>query len=121
MDICILVVEDEYDGQQVVTKILRYMGMETDVYDCAEDALVALSKRTYDAAILDLGLPGMNGIHLLQKIRSRPVFDNMPCIIMTAFHNPSVKKQALENGCASFFPKPFKKERFMSEIKRLLE
>ena len=120
MDIRILVVEDEYDGQQVVSKILKYMGMEADVYDRAEDALVALSKNTYDAAILDLALPGMDGINLLQEIRSEPAFDAMPCIIMTAFHSSGVKQQALEAGCDAYFPKPIDDTTFRREIERLL-
>lgn len=120
MDIRILVVEDEYDGQQVVSKMLKYMGMAADVYDRAEDALDALSNNTYNAAILDLALPGMDGINMLQEIRAESAFDNMPCIIMTAYHNSSVKQQALEAGCDAYFPKPLDDTTFMREIERLL-
>lgn len=120
-NIRVLVVEDEYDGQQVVSKILKYMGMEADVYDRAEDALVALETNTYNAAILDLALPGMDGINLLQEIRAEPTFDKMPCIIMTAFHSAGVKQQALDAGCDAYFPKPIDDMTFRREIERLVD
>lgn len=116
----ILVIEDEYDNQQVIIHLLKYMKFSVDVVASAEEGLICLADHVYDAAIIDLALPGMDGMQLLKQIREKPQFENLPCIVMTAYANPQVKKQALDAGCNAFFPKPFKEKRFMNEVKRLL-
>lgn len=116
----ILVVEDEYDGQQVVSRILQYMGIQCDVADTAEDALDLMAEQAYTAAILDLALPGMDGFELLSHIRADEATADMPCVIITAYHSSQVKRQALEAGCNAYFPKPIEDTTFIRELGRLL-
>jgi CheY-like chemotaxis protein len=117
----ILVVEDEYDGQQVVSKMLEYMGVKSEVASTAEEALTKMSGQAYTAAVIDLGLPGMDGLTLLSKIRSEPATAQMPCVIITAYHTSQVKQQALEAGANAYFPKPLDDTIFMREFERLLK
>ena len=116
----ILVVEDEYDGQQVVSKILRYMGIQSDVAATAEEAMDFIAQQTYNAAIIDLALPGMDGMELIAQIRSDESMAEMPCIMMTAYHSSQVKKQALDAGADAYFPKPIDDTTFVRELERLL-
>lgn len=120
-DIHVLVVEDEYDGQQVVSEMLEYMQIHADVAGTAEEALDMLKVNTYQAAILDLALPGMDGMELLRKIRDETRFDNMPCIIITAYHSAGVKRDALQSGANAYLPKPLDDTSFVREIERLVK
>lgn len=119
-DWTVLVVEDEYDSQQVVSKILRYMGIQTDVAGTAEEALSLMDRQAYTAAILDLALPGMDGLQLLSQIRSDPRTANMLCVMITAYHSSQVKKQALDAGIDAYFPKPIDDTTFIRELEKLL-
>ena len=116
----ILVVEDEYDGQQVVSKILEYMGIGSDVAGTAEEALEHLNQKSYTAAIIDLALPGMNGLELMSAIRSKDETATMPCIMVTAYHSSQVKKDAMDAGFDAYFPKPIEDTSFIRELQRML-
>lgn len=119
-DIYVLVVEDEYDGQQVVSEMLEYMRIHADVAGTAEQALNMLAQNTYQAAILDLALPGMDGLELLRTIRTDTRFDKMPCIVITAYHTAQVKRDVLAAGANAYLPKPLDDTSFIREIERLV-
>lgn len=116
----ILVVEDEYDGQQVVSKMLQYMGVQSDIAATAEDALNMLGSNAYTAAVIDLALPGMDGLALLSQIKATSNTANLPCVIITAYHTSTVKQQALTAGASAYFPKPLDDTIFMREFEKLL-
>lgn len=115
-----LVIEDEYDGQQVVSKILNYMGIHAEVAGTAEEALDMMAGQAYTAAIIDLALPGMDGLELLSRIRSDPATADMSCVMITAYHSSQVKKQAVEAGIDAYLPKPIDDTIFIREVERLL-
>jgi two-component system, cell cycle response regulator DivK len=115
----ILVVEDEPDGQEVIAEILKHFNMSTDQAMSAEEALSLLGNNTYTGIIIDLALPRMDGIELVQKIRQQLKLD-LPCVAITAFHSSKVKQQALEAGCDSYFAKPFDHTSFIRELDRLI-
>jgi len=117
----ILIIEDEYDGQQVVSKMLKYMGIQSDAAGTAEEALNMMSGHKYTAAIIDLALPGMDGLALLRQIRSNPATTSMRCVIVTAYHTSQVKQQALESGADAYFPKPIDDTTFVRELEKLLK
>ncbi len=67
----VLIVEDELDGQEVVQEILGYFNIATNVVGTAEEAIELLGKRSYTAAVIDLGLPGIDGLELVRYIRDQ--------------------------------------------------
>ena len=115
----VLVVEDDPDGQEVVTRILRHHRITTDVAATAEEALTLLAKTRYDLAVIDLALPTMNGWALLQNIRSNPKLAGMPCVAVTAFHSAEVAVEAIQAGFAAYFPKPLEATSFVRELQRI--
>jgi DNA-binding response OmpR family regulator len=96
------------------------MGVQADVAATAEEALDLMSQQGYTAAIIDLALPGMNGIELISQIRSNTATAGMPCVMMTAYHSSQVKKQALDAGFDAYFPKPIDDTIFIRELERIL-
>lgn len=117
----ILLVEDEVDAQDVVAALLDHYDMTLEVASTAEAALSMLEERPYAAAIIDLALPGMDGLMLLKTIRSAPATVNLPCLVMTAYYSSLVKKQAIEAGCNAFVPKPLEHAYFVQELERILK
>jgi len=115
-----LVVEDEPDGQLVVAGILEYFNVASDAVGTAEDALQALAKHPYEVVIIDLALPGMDGLDLVRTIRQNPATANLPCVAITAYHTSSVKQQAIDSGFNAYFAKPLDDTLFAQEINRMV-
>ena len=115
----VLVVEDDPDGQEVVTRILRHHRITTDVAGTAEEALKKLVSTHYDLAVIDLALPTMNGWALLETVKTSSTLSNMPCVAVTAFHSAEVAVEAIQAGFVAYFPKPLEATSFVRELQRL--
>jgi CheY-like chemotaxis protein len=116
----VLVVEDEPDGQDVVIQILGLYNIATDAAATAEDALGRLEQADYTAVVIDLNLPGMDGIELVREIRDHAVLQSLPCIAITAYHSSAVKQQALASGFDAYFAKPLDDTAFVRELERVV-
>jgi len=117
----ILVVEDDPDGQEMVTTILQHMNFMVDTADDGEQASQILfeSGSQYDAVIIDLALPGKDGWDLLGEILNNPSTEDLLCIAVTAFHNSKLREQALRAGFTAYFPKPIDGTLLGRELDRL--
>ena len=104
----ILVVEDDPDGQELVSAILAHLNIPIDVANDAEHAeeLLFTAPNNYDGVVIDLMLPGKDGWDLLNAIRAHETTAHLPCIAITAFHSSKIREQALVAGFKAYFPKP---------------
>lgn len=118
----ILVVEDDPDGQEMVTTVLRHMKFDVDTADDGEEASKILfsTNAAYQAIIIDLALPGKDGWELLSEILDNPRTSSLPCIAVTAFHNSKLREEALRAGFTAYFPKPIDGTQLGREIERLI-
>lgn len=116
----VLIVEDEPDGQDVVSQILNLYNITTTGAATAEEALTQLAQAPYTAVIVDLNLPGMDGIELIRAIRANGATYALPCIAITAYHTSAVKQQALMSGADAYFPKPLDHTAFVREVERVV-
>ncbi|MBI1276579.1 MAG: response regulator [Anaerolineaceae bacterium] len=116
----VLIVEDEIDGQEVVEAILGYFNISADAVGTAEDALHLLNQNQYTAAVIDLGLPGMDGIELISAMRNDSTYAQLPCVAITAFHSSQLKQQALAAGFDAYFAKPLDDTSFVRELDRII-
>ncbi len=114
----LLVVEDDPDGQEVVSRLLTYRKVQHDTAGNAEDALKQLDNRT--GVIIDLNLPGMDGWTLLQQIRNNPQTADLPCVAITAYHSAELAVKAIESGFVAYFPKPLDTTSFVRELERVM-
>lgn len=121
----VLVVEDEPDGQEVVSALLKFEDMSTDRAHTAAEALKLLHKQTkdtYDGVLIDLALPGdMNGIDLLREIRTDKKLSELTCIAITAFHTTTVRHEAFAAGFDAYFSKPLDVENFGRELATVIK
>lgn len=115
----ILLIEDESELARWLSRSLaRHAGF---VVEWADDGLVAerrLAVEEFDAVILDLGLPGMDGHTLLAKIRARD--DRTPVLVLTARDSLAERVGTLHEGADDFLPKPFVLEELEARLIALI-
>jgi two-component system alkaline phosphatase synthesis response regulator PhoP len=103
----ILIVEDDQDIADLLALALKKEGWSSRHAADAEAALAALRQRNFSACILDLMLPGMDGLSFLKVVRSMRILDAMPVIIASAKDDDSDIVSGLELGADDYVPKPF--------------
>ncbi len=102
----VLIVEDDPPSGDLLAYMLRYYEIEADTVTTAEKALDQLAAKDYNAAIIDLALPGMDGWALLKAIRENPRLADLQCVAVTAYHDAKVAYEAVQAGFLACFPKP---------------
>lgn len=117
-----LIVEDDPDGADVLNMMLESVGLDAVLVVSAEQALYELENRptAYDAAIIDLALPEMDGFELQGRLRHLPSVQHMVLIAVTAYHTPELKVKALDAGFDAYFAKPLDTTLFVQTLERLL-
>lgn len=115
----ILVVDDERDIREGVERILLRMGYAVLKASQGEEALAILEKETIDLAILDLKMPGMDGMELHQRIRD--IDEKIIVIIITGYATIETAIDAMKQGAYDFIPKPFEPEHLRIVVRRAHE
>ena len=102
----ILIAEDDSPNRNLLSYRLRKMGHNVIALNNGIDALRTLEYRFCNLAILDIGMPGLNGISLLKKIRSSSTILYLPIIILTASALDDHRNNAFDFGADRYFCKP---------------
>jgi two-component system sensor histidine kinase/response regulator len=110
-DIKVLVVDDSAAARKILESMLVSFGYEVSLSVSGEDGLKKLEKasetRAYDLVLMDLKMPGKNGIEISRRIKNHPSLSKIPTIIMvTAYGRDEVFNQAEEVGLEGFLAKP---------------
>ena len=113
----ILVVEDDDGIAELLALNLRREGMEVERCRDAESALQALGRGDPDAILLDLGLPGADGLQLCRAVRRR---SRTPILIVTSRREEEDKVRGLELGADDYVTKPFGVRELVARVKALL-
>ena len=112
----ILVVDDDPDIRQVLQDRLDSYGYVVETAIDGQEALDALKLRSYDGMLLDIMMPKVNGLEVLQESRKhRPL---MPVVMITASRVKETTIQALEDGAQAFLLKPFDIVRLKTVVDR---
>ncbi len=102
----LLLVEDHRAMREMIAAHLRGRGFAVDAVMCGEDALAATAAAAYDAVILDLGLPDMDGMTVLRHLRGGHHLD-LPTLVLTARDSVEAKVSGLDAGADDYILKPF--------------
>ena len=113
----LLVVEDDKTVGQYIKRGLEEQQYIADLVDDGSEALKVASSGHYDLVILDLRLPGMNGLEVLRTLRDRGL--TMPILVLTAQDSVEFKVDALRAGADDYVTKPFAFEELLARIEAL--
>ena len=113
----VLVVEDEHEIARSIKKGLEQERYAVDVSYCGTDGYDLATETSYDVIILDLMLPGMDGLEVCQKLRSDNI--HTPILILTAKSQVSDRVRGLNAGADDYLPKPFAFEELLARISAL--
>ncbi len=115
----VLIVDDEENIRQSLADILSDEGYEVDMTFSGEEAVEAVKKRPPDLVLLDIWLPGMDGMEALKRIKAQR--EDLPVIMITGHGTTELAVKATKMGAYDFMEKPLSMERVILTVKQGLE
>lgn len=116
----IVIVEDDESIRTMLDYYLRSLGYQVQSFESGEDMLAALGDTVPGLCILDIMLPGMDGIALLRRLRSSGATARIPIMMLTARTSEMDKVTGLEQGADDYVSKPFGLMELQARVKALL-
>jgi two-component system response regulator MprA len=113
-----LLVEDDLVLADGIARILRGHGMVVDVVNNGDEADRALTLREVSVAVLDIGLPGIDGFEVVRRLRARG--STMPVLLLTARDDVQDRVRGLEIGADDYLVKPFAIDELLARVRALL-
>jgi two-component system KDP operon response regulator KdpE len=110
----VLVVDDEPSIVRALAANLRARDYDVDVATTGEEALVLAARRHPDAVVLDLGLPGMSGLDVIEGLRG---WTTVPIIVLSARGEEASKVHALDAGADDYVTKPFGMDELLARLR----
>ncbi len=116
----ILVVEDNETNMYLCCRILKSSGYEVIEARSGEEGVELAIKEKPDLLIMDVQLPGIDGLETTKRIRESKADSKVPIIALTSYAMAGDRKKALKAGCTGYIEKPINPETFISEIRKFL-
>lgn len=117
----ILVVDDSATMRRMVMSVLRDLkGVNFQEASNGLEAIERLVIASVDLMILDLNMPEMHGLEVLQFVRTHPNYNSIPIIVLTTRGDEASRRDALAAGASSYLTKPFEPRSFVSKVAELL-
>ncbi len=116
----ILVVDDELGALTLIGIMLERGGFSVLKAKDAREALSVLDQSLPDMIILDVMMPGMDGISLCRILRERPEFDNIPILILSAKNDAQSIMRGMDAGANDYLPKPILHHDLVTKVKDML-
>jgi DNA-binding response OmpR family regulator len=117
----ILIVDDEPHMLRLTELSLRKGGFQICLARSGEEALEIAEKEKPDLIVMDLVMPGTDGLTALKELKSRPPSASTPVIMLTVRGQAFTRKEAEESGAALYLTKPFSPAQLLAEVQRLLD
>ncbi len=114
----ILVVEDNEINMYLCCRIIKSSGYEIIEARTGEEGVALALKERPDLIIMDIQLPGIDGLEATKRIRESEADGEIPIIALTSYAMAGDKKKALKAGCTGYIEKPINPDTFLGEIKK---
>lgn len=114
----ILIIDDDTRLRELLKEYLNNNNYDTDIVKNSKEASEMIQNNQYDLLIIDVMLPGENGIDFLKEIRIK---SNIPAIILSAVSDVEDRIYGLESGANDYMTKPFEPKELILRIKNLLK
>ena len=120
MTIQILVVDDNPTNLKLASDVLELEGYSTIKAADAEEAQKMLEQTTPDLILMDIALPGMDGLTLTRKLKADERLKHVPVIALTAFAMKGDEQKALDAGCNGYITKPIDTRKLAQQVADLV-
>ena len=117
----ILVVDDNQFNLALTCAVLQRAGYEVEAVNSGEAALAAISERRPELVLMDVQLPGRDGLDLTRDLKAEPATAGIPIVALTAHAMRGDDQEALAAGCSGYISKPIDTRTFASEVGRFLK
>ena len=114
----VLVVDDDRSVRDALSRALRLEGYTVELAPSGGDALAALANEPADVVVLDVGLPGLDGLETCRLIRAKG--DSVPVLMLTARSGVSDRVAGLDAGADDYLVKPFALEELFARLRAML-
>jgi CheY-like chemotaxis protein len=114
----ILILEDDEGSRTLLEILLKGEGHTTIALDSVLQAFEHIRKGTIDLILMDIGLPGLDGISFTQKIKKYPKLRHIPIIVITGQPKEFLEGHALRSGCNAYLEKPVNTKELLKLIKK---
>ena len=117
----VLIIEDNEKNRKLVRDVLNVKGYKTIESETAEEGLKLAIEKSPSLILMDIQLPGMDGITALKKLRAEPTTKNIPAIAITASAMTYNRLTMMAEGFDGFQSKPIRAKDFLEEVCRVLD
>jgi DNA-binding NtrC family response regulator len=111
----VLIIDDESEIRESLQTLLEIEGFSVDTAVSGEDGLAQMADHPFDLVLLDLTLPGRDGMDILSEIRSHD--SRLPVIMITAYGTVENAVRAMQSGAANFVQKPWDNEKLLADVR----
>src|SRR5437867_1518090 len=112
----ILVIEDEPTSLKLISLVLKSAGHDVILEKRGDDALKKILEDKPDLVVVDLALPGLDGLELTKAVRANPETRHIKIVAVTAFPVHYYKQSAMDAGCDGFITKPFNTRTLLQQV-----
>jgi CheY-like chemotaxis protein len=116
----ILVVEDNEANRLLASAVLEREGYRVELAANSEEALERLSVQSPDLILMDVQLPGQDGLSLTRQLKTDSRTASIPVVALTALAMMGDRERTLEAGCSGYISKPINTRTFAAEVGRFL-
>jgi two-component system, cell cycle response regulator DivK len=116
----ILIIEDNEKNRKLARDVLQVKGYKTIESETAEEGLKLALEKSPTLVLMDIQLPGMDGIAALKQLRANPQTKNIPVIAITASAMTNNRQTMLAEGFDGYQSKPISVKNFLGELERVL-
>ena len=116
----ILIVEDNPANQLLVSAVLEREGYRLELAGSAVEARAVLARTLPDLILMDIQLPGMDGLTFTSELKADPVSAGVPVVALTALAMAGDRERALAAGCIGYISKPINTRTFADEVRSYL-
>ncbi|HZK73111.1 MAG TPA: response regulator [Clostridia bacterium] len=116
----ILVVDDNDAGLLLVRAVLELDGFRVDSAGSSEEVLERLNARVPDLILMDVQLPGQDGLSLTRQLKADPATATIPIVALTAHAMAGDREQALAAGCSGYISKPIDTRTLGAQVRQFL-